>query len=577
MKKIVTRDSRQEPFKCSGEKILLGVLPFWLPLIPPLGISCLKSFLQRHGLLVKTFDANIEGEFKKIYDEYFHLLKENIPGNKSGNFFNIGHDVLENHLMAHLFYEDEEEYVKLVKILVSKNYLCNISTGKVLELNKTIERFYKKLENHFIGVLQKEQPTVLGLSVSWGNLPASLFVSQIAKENYPDIKTVMGGPIFSQSLNIGTSNMNRFLEKTPFIDKIIVGEGENLFLKYLNNELPESKRIYTLSDINEELIDISNVDIPDFSDFELHYYTYTAAYTSRSCPFQCSFCAEAVYWGKYRKKSAGHIFEEMVKIYQQHGSQLFLMCDSLLNPVITDIAKRFIKSDLSIYWDGYLRADKEVCSPENAILWRRGGFYRARLGVESGSQHVLELIGKKIGTTQIREAIFSLAAAGIKTTTYWVIGHPGETEADFQQTLDLLEELADNIYEAECNPFRYFPNSQVNSDHWAKKNRIPLYTEKVEDMLIVQTWVLDCEPSWEETLIRVNRFVEHCKRLGIPNPYSMNDILEADKRWKKLQKNAVPALVEFKSSETYLRECKNIEIINPSLVKMQHDGNWNFC
>ena len=44
----------------SKEKILLGLMPIWDPLIPPLGISYLKSFIQNHGYHVKTMDANVE-------------------------------------------------------------------------------------------------------------------------------------------------------------------------------------------------------------------------------------------------------------------------------------------------------------------------------------------------------------------------------------------------------------------------------------------------------------------------------------------------------------------------------------
>ena len=63
-------------------KILLLLLPYWTPQIPPLGISCLKSFLQPYGYSVTNKDINIEPEFNDIYNRYFDLLKEYIPENK---------------------------------------------------------------------------------------------------------------------------------------------------------------------------------------------------------------------------------------------------------------------------------------------------------------------------------------------------------------------------------------------------------------------------------------------------------------------------------------------------------------
>jgi radical SAM superfamily enzyme YgiQ (UPF0313 family) len=385
----------------------------------------------------------------------------------------------------------------------------------------------------------------------------------------------MGGAIFSQSLDVGSDNLNHLLERAPYIDNIIVGEGENLFLKYLQDELSDSESLYTLASIDHQLMDIADAPIPDYRDFDSQSYPYAATYSSRSCPFQCSFCAETVYWGKFRMKKSQQIIDEMEQLSRSSDTQLFLMCDSLLNPVINDLSRKFLESPHHLYWDGYLRADKPVCDRENTLLWRRGGFYRARLGLESGSPHVLEMMGKKTSPQQMKDAVSSLAAAGIKTTTYWVVGHPGETEEDFQETLDMVEQLSDDIYEAECNPFRYFLTGQVASDYWEEYGKIPLYPKEDRDMLVVLSWVLDCDPSWEVTLDRVNRFVAHCKKLGIPNPYSMHDIHLADERWKKLQKNAVPSVVEFGSDEM-IKECKEVQLLVSSTTKLQHDGDWGF-
>jgi radical SAM superfamily enzyme YgiQ (UPF0313 family) len=561
--------------------VLLALLPFWTPQIPPLGISCLKSFLQPRGFRVKTLDLNIDETFSDIYFEYFNMLKQSIPGDRRGNFYNIGNDVLRSHLMAHLHRGGarEDRYVELVKIPVQKTFYHDVESPQVLQLDKIIEEFYVRLETRFLGLLEAEKPSVLGLSVYSGTLPASLFVFRLVKERYPHIRTVMGGGIFADQLHMDSPGFEFFLEKTPYIDHIVIGEGERLFLKLLGGELPASQRVFTLKDIGGETLDLAAVDIPDFSDLNLESYASISSYVSRSCPYQCAFCSETLQWGKYRKKSPARIVEESAEIYQQYGSQLFLLGDSLLNPVITGMAEEFIRSGFSIYWDGYLRADAGAGKRENTMLWRRGGFYRARLGVESGSQRVLESMGKKIAPGQIKSAISALAYAGIKTTTYWVIGHPGETEADFRQTLDLIEELKSNIYEAECNPFNYFLTGQINSNQWAQKYKaLPLYPETAKDMLVVQTWTMDCEPSREETYRRVGRFVEHCKKLGIPNPYSINEINRADRRWQQLHKNAVPPLVDFKKNHAYIDESKHIKEFAAvqNIYKDQGEDNEDF-
>lgn len=544
----------------SEEKILLALLPFWTPLIPPLGLSCLKSFLKKNGYHVQTADSNMKEDLRELYHKYFDTLKPHVPENKRGNYYSIGHDLLQNHMMAFINQTDEKEYKELLNILIFKTFFSGVDDPVIDQMDGIIREFFTRLEKYLLDLLEKKKPDLLGLSVYSGTLAASLFAFRLAREKYPSIKTVMGGGIFADELAMGSPNFNYFLEKTPFIDKIIVGEGELLFLNMLQGKLPRSQKVYSLEDIDGETPDLSSLDTPDFTDFNLDNYPYFSAYTSRSCPFQCSFCSETLQWGNYRKKPARKVVEELKELSNTYGTQLFLMGDSLLNPVITDLAKEFLDSGTSIYWDGCLRADKEVRDSENTLLWRKGGFYRARIGIESGSARILELMGKRITPAQNKAAISSLARSGIKTTTLWVIGYPGETEQDFQQTLDFIEELKDDIYEAECRPFYYYLSGQVKSGEWKEKNKsILLYPETAKDMLMVQTWILDGEPSREETYNRMNRFVQHCDNLGIPNPYFWDEIHSADQRWKNLHKNAVPLMASFETAGSRVDECRNVK------------------
>ncbi|MCP4221104.1 MAG: radical SAM protein [bacterium] len=561
---------------CPGEKILLALLPFWDPQIPPLGIACLKSYLQQRGHKVKTVDVNLEMGFREIYDDYFALLANYIPQTRQGNLFNIGNQVIRNHLTAHLNYTVEEEYRELVKILVYKTFYFHLEEEPLTRLIEIVANFYSLLQEYMEGLLDREKPTVLGLSVYSGTMGASLFTFKLAKERVPGIKTIMGGGIFSDQLAPGAPNLDEFVEETAsFIDKIVVGEGEELMLRFMEGDLPNSQRVFGIKDLRSKTLDMSTTRVPDFSDFSLSHYPHLAHYGSRSCPFQCRFCSETVNWGKYRKKQIKKVVDEMTELATRHSYQLFLMTDSLLNPVVTPLANEMIERDVSLYWDGFLRADKHVASRENTLLWRRGGFYRAKLGLESGSPNVLKLMQKEISIEQIKAAVTSLAYAGIKTTTFWLFGFPGETEEDFCMTLDLIEELKDYIYEADCNAFNYYLTGQANSEEWRRNNKgVLLYPEWAADMLLSQTWHLAGEPSREEVYSRVNRFVEHCGRLGVPNPYSLKDICKADERWKQLHKNAVPSVVEFRNQEKKIDESKYVKDLTFARSTLQDDDEW---
>lgn len=549
--------NNQECNSPENPKILLGLLPFWTPWIPPTGIAQLKRFLQGYGYKVKTVDATVEKDFKAIYDKYFNRLKQFVPENKQGNFYNIGHDLLQNHMMAHFQHENESEYLELVRILIYKIYYCEFEKDQIQEFNSIIQEFYHRLERYLLNVLEIEQPGVFGLTVYCHNLPASLFAFKLCREKYPHIKTVMGGGIFVEQLSNGSANWELFLKKTPYLDRIMIGQGEKIFLKFLRGQLEPGKRIYTIEDTGENPIPAHELELPDFSDFNLEYYSGLGAFGSISCPFQCRFCSQTLFFGDYQKKDPRQTIKQMINLYEQYHFRYFSMTDSLLNPIISSLADEFIKMPFTLYWEGGLRVGESVCDAEQPFHWRRGGFYKAMIGIESGSQHVLELIGKKITVQQSKDSLFNLASAGIKTTTYWIVGFPGETEADFQQTLDFLEEVKDYVYEAECHPFQYLTD-QVNSKDWGSKS-VLLYPAEAKDMLVVQTWIVDCDPPREEIYRRLNRFILQCKKLGIPNPYSTLDIYHADLRWKKLQHNAVPPLIDIKSNKVPIDESKHIK------------------
>ncbi|MGD2091038.1 MAG: radical SAM protein [Candidatus Aminicenantes bacterium] len=567
---------KTKPGNSFDEKILLITLPFWSTLIPSQGPASLKSFLQKYGYKVKAVDATSEKIFLELYNQYFEILKAVVPRNHQGNFYNIGHDVLRNHMMAYTNYTDPEEYHRLVSTLVEKTYYYTIDGTVISKLNSVLMELFSRIEKFVLDLLEKETPSLLGLSTNSGNLASTRFAFELTRKEYPQIRTLMGGSVFLNHLAIGNPDLELFLEKTKsYIDNIIIGKGEILFLKYLEGRLPRSRRIFTQADLNEDEKNSYTFDIPDLTDYDLQKYLYLAATGSVGCPFRCSFCNIRTWFGKFFKKDPIQTVKEMRELQKRHNHRLFFMTDSLLNFVITDISKEIIKRELTIYMDGYFAVDKEAEDIENTLLWRRGGFYRARLGLESGSQRVLDLMGKKISPEQIRTAVSNLAHAGIKTTTYWVIGHPEETEQDFQQTLDLVEELKNDIWQAECNPFTYFYLGQGNSEKW-KNKRMLLYPQETRGMLDSQTWVLDCQPSRQETYKRMNRFVEHCNKLGIPNPYLLDEIYKADERWRKLHKNAVPSILEIVNHSVDFSERKKVKKFLPLQTKYDEEEDFDF-
>jgi radical SAM superfamily enzyme YgiQ (UPF0313 family) len=479
--------------------------------------------------------------------------------------------------LTELTCEKKEEYVELVKILIRQTFFLEVADELVQQLDEILAEFYQRLESYYLNLLQETQPRVVGISVCIGMMAASLYAFKLTKELYPHIRTVMGGGIYADDLALNSTNLAYFAGKTPYIDKLIVGEGEVLLLKYLRGELPESQKIYSIHDIPGQSLDLTRVSIPDFGDFHLDRYPFLSANASIGCPFQCNFCTIPVQWGKYRQKSGKQAAAELIRMHREYGTQLFLLVDSLLNPIITDLAREFIETEACIYWDGSLRVSPAVCNPDYALLWRKGGFYRAHLGIESGSQRILDAMDKRITLDQIKTAVSNLASVGIKTTTFWVLGYPGETEDDFLQSLELAEALKDDIYETTIRPYLYYEIKQEYFNQGLASNKsIPLYPGYAREKLLIETLVMDSQPSREETIRRLNRFDEHIRKLGIPNPYSLYQLTQADRRWRELHENAVPPVIHFKDKSRCIDECKYVEKVFPLQNKLEDDGVFGF-
>lgn len=579
--------------KINADKLVLISLPFNDPQIPPLGLSLIKGYMSDHNYKVKIIDANIEIQFRKIQDSYFSIIEKYIPANRMGNYYSVRLDIIQNHMMGYLYYSNqleqgvlrncettielEEEYIDLVRVIIAKNFYFDISENDIKNLNKIVVNYFKKLRTYIEKLIQLEEPTLFGISVNSVTLPSSLFSFKLAKEINTSIKTVIGGGIFADELSINSINLDYFVNKTPYIDKIIMGAGESLLLQYLRGELDEERKIFTIDDINQSNCEREKFSRQDLSDFNLVFYSYVPAYASFGCPFNCSFCTIPMQWGKYRKKEPKQTATELIDLYKKHGFQLVYIVDSLLNPIIDELCYELRKYETPIYWDASLRVSQEVKKYDNALLWRKSGFYRARIGVETGSQRLLDLMNKKTSLAQIKESLASLANAGIKTTTFWVIGYPGETEDDFLKTLEFVEDIKDDLYETTFRPYLYYKSVDgANDNHSGVFGSYRLYPEDFKEKLIIEQWVPDNEPNRDIIYDRVNRFHQHIINLGIPNPYTLAELDLADKRWLALHENAVPPLIKFRDKSSTLDECRKIEQVFRIKEKINDNIEFNF-
>lgn len=528
-------------------QIRLSIMPFWSPLTPPLGIACLKSYLEQYGYKVHTKDYNALAPLFDYGSRYISLMKSFTPPDKMGNIAMVGYDVLTSHLIAYNNRDNKDDYYELIRQLISNNFFYEASDAAVKNLCEVVDQFYTLFTQYLMKDLEENNFDVYGISCYSLTLGPSIFAFKLVKKYFPNIKTVMGGGIFADQFSPGSKEFENFVNKSPYIDHFLVGEGEIIFLNLLRSNFENVPRVI-VNDGSVEKVCLDNVPLPDFSDFDMNAYPQLVAYSSRSCPFQCAFCSETVQWGKYRNKKNDKVVLELRNLAKKYGKNIIVLADSLLNPNIDSLADALLKipPEERFYWDTYLRVCDMTDNMDKVNKWRKAGLYRVRLGIESGSQNVLNLMDKRITVEKIKSNIRNLAAAGVKISTFWVVGFPGETDDDFKQTLKLIREIKDNLYEVDPHPFYFYPSGQVDSESWEKKYGYQsIYSEKYNDILMCSYYKLNKEPYREEIYKRLQLFKECCEECNIPNPYSLIDIYHADKRWKELHPEAVPIMHEL--------------------------------
>jgi radical SAM superfamily enzyme YgiQ (UPF0313 family) len=510
-------------------EILLVLPPFFTPLTPPLGISILKSYLEENGYSVTCFDFNTLAQQWNVHHQYFARLQSLESVSIQDGYSKLWH-ILNDHMLAHMNGTAAEDLMQLLPRIISQ-YGMKSEPLVVEDLISLVERYFRGFEATLFELFDFSKYSHVGTSTYTTSLSSSLYLLRAVKQRFPWITTIMGGGVFADDLALGSDNLDTLIREYSFLDHIVIGEGEGLLLKLLRGELKD-QRLITSENVQGVNLDMLEVPVPSFKDFNMQEYYHLTIEGARSCPFQCSFCSETIQWGKYRKKPARILAGQMIRLAESYGNNTFFMGDSLMNPYIDELARVLLEKQGQVLYDGYLRADKPVTHRDRANLWARSGLVRVRMGIESASTRVLGMMDKMTTPQTIAETLKSLASAGVRTTTYWIVGYPGETQEDFQETLDFVRENYRYIYELEAHPHLYYPYGQVASRLYKS---VSVYPDEVNRFTKFQKWeVTDTQPGREEKFDRLRQLSELAAELGLINIYSEEARYRAEARWHSL-------------------------------------------
>jgi radical SAM superfamily enzyme YgiQ (UPF0313 family) len=172
-----------------------------------------------------------------------------------------------------------------------------------------------------------------------------------------------------------------------------------------------------------------------------HGYFSMNMVSSRGCPYQCNWCAKPISANKFHLRSAADVAEEMrylkVAAGAEHiwfGDDIFALDHEWVKTFAAEITKRNTLVPFKIQSRANLMTEQTV--RQLAIA----GCAEVWMGVESGSQAVLNAMDKGLNLDSVRNARLRLKEAGIRACFFLQFGYPGETWKELQETIAFVRE-----------------------------------------------------------------------------------------------------------------------------------------
>ena len=529
-------------------RALLIVPHFWDPTCVPLGVSSLRAHAARAGHEVALFDFNTVPEIFAAQRLYFEEVERQLPQWRHWNIERNGTDVLAMHQIVYLHARARPDYPELVaEVLNAAGEPLTLITERIdiSRFDAIFASLYAYVASMLERLLAATQPEVIGCSLFNSTWPATLFLLRRAKALCPRARTVVGGPGPVMGIASDMTEIAGFHAAHSFIDYYVVGEGERAFLQILDQPgLAPSVLGPRAPDgggnVNLRLADLPD---PDYGELDVPSYLQLSVASSRGCPFACSFCAETIFWDGFRLREAAETASQMIRLAKRYRRDSFYLCDSLANPVIEGISRALLDSGERVRFDAYLRADKSCVNPERTARWHEAGLFRARLGMESASQRILDDMMKMTTAETMGKALRALAEGGVRTSTLWIVGYPDETPSEFEDTLAYIREHRHQIYDADAWLFQYHRSGLAGSGKLEEQSGSRRrFSNELTAILGVDARVIDDGLSAGDRCERLARFVSSMDAIGIPNPYSMPEWRMADQRWSALGHRSRPGL-----------------------------------
>ncbi len=306
--------------------------------------------------------------------------------------------------------------------------------------------------------LRRFRPEIVGVHTKSLTVPRALRVAARARE--AGALAVAGGPD-------SASRPELYLEGG--FDAVVLGEGE-LTISALAEKVARGEPIAGEPGVvtrvggrtvrgppRPYLRELDRLPLPawDLLDMESYLRSWeartgerrAALLTSRGCPFDCSWCSKPTFGRSFRQQSPERVLEELTELKRRYRVDYVRFCDDVFGIQrgwLLSLLDGMIARDLKLKFECLARVD--LLKPELLDRMREAGLERVYLGVESGSQRMLDLMNRGTRLGQIRQVAQQLREHHVRQFWFLMLGYPGETPEDIEATHELFREFSPEEY-----------------------------------------------------------------------------------------------------------------------------------
>lgn len=442
------------------DRVLLLSMPFGALERPTLGLSLLKPLLEGRGVACDLRYLGFAFADLVGCEDYLWVSSELPYTAFAGDWmFSVG-----------LYGERPEADAAYVReVLQGQWRLDATSIRRLLHLRDYVEPFL----DYCVASIDWRRYALVGFTSTFEQNLASLALAARVKAAFPDLPIVFGGANWEDEM--GRELHRRF----PFVDYVCSGEAEESFPRLVegvvggNGFRPESVRGLVFRRDGESVFtgrssltrDLDALPFPDFSDYFAALRDSGAGSgvlptllfeTSRGCWWgdksHCTFCGLNGSSMTFRSKSQERALEEVDYLVERWRIDRLEAVDNILD---MRYFERFLPALANLRRaPSFFYEVKANLNREQVRLLAAAGVRRIQPGIESLSDHVLELMRK--GTTGLRnvQLLKWCREAGVRVDWNLLYGFPGETAEDYAACLGLMQSIRFLEPPGACGPVR---------------------------------------------------------------------------------------------------------------------------